>query len=99
MFALVCCLLTALRSADTTMLISQCITNILNFCFFFNCLSYHTSSLLFSAQRDEFPRITEMSFIALPRETFLRGVGAMKEKSDAVRSLSYREYKLVSLTR
>ncbi|KAK6023579.1 hypothetical protein OSTOST_10631 [Ostertagia ostertagi] len=40
------------------------------------------------AQRSEYPRITEMSFISVPREVFVRGQARMKELSDMVASES-----------
>lgn len=40
------------------------------------------TKLILETQRDEFPRITEMSFISVPREVFIRGQARMKEMSD-----------------
>ncbi|KAK5975852.1 hypothetical protein GCK32_006761 [Trichostrongylus colubriformis] len=42
------------------------------------------TKLITETQRSEYPRITEMSFISVPREVFVRGQARMKELSDLV---------------
>ncbi|CAJ0591772.1 unnamed protein product [Cylicocyclus nassatus] len=41
------------------------------------------SALIAETQRSEYPRITEMSFISVPREMFIRGQEKMKEMCDS----------------
>ncbi|XGW02907.1 hypothetical protein V3C99_014718 [Haemonchus contortus] len=40
--------------------------------------------LIMETQRSEYPRITEMSYISVPREVFVRGQAKMKEQSEQV---------------
>ncbi|KAL6740967.1 hypothetical protein Aduo_014269 [Ancylostoma duodenale] len=41
------------------------------------------SAVILETQRSEYPRITEMSFISVPREMFIRGQAKMKELCDS----------------
>ncbi|VDM70241.1 unnamed protein product [Strongylus vulgaris] len=41
------------------------------------------SAMILETQRSEYPRITEMSFISVPREMFIRGQTKMKELCDS----------------
>lgn len=43
----------------------------------------------FSAQPGEFPRITEMSFLSVPRETFVRGQNTIQSLIQEVSAVSW----------